>query len=196
MLQRGVRMKRLALLLPLIGIILVASASPAWAYYAPKQNTAYIYIGTSNGWAQWAGPSDPLSVIKHTDAIPHGWPVVVSYTWVDGEIGARLAPAVLRETLSFRKQGGGWTFAVTDPAKTVKYWSPEYQWDATKYPGIWAMDWCVPLGKLKPGSYSGWTRDQALGPVPSWLDAGGNLVTTVTWLKPWDNLYKHTFKVK
>jgi len=189
-------MKRLAVLVLLTGVILAASATPAWAWYAPKQNTAYIDISTPKGWVEWAGPSDPLSVVAHKDAIPRGWPVVVSLTWLDGEIGARLAPAVLNETLSLKRSGGGWKFAITDPAKSVKYWSPAYQWDTVKYPGVWAMDWWVPLGKLTAGTYTGWTKDRALGPVPSWLDANGNVVTTVTWQEPWNNTFNHTFKVK
>jgi len=189
-------MKRLAVLVLLTGIVLAASAAPAWAWYAPKQKTAYVTLSKAKGWVEWAGPSNPLNMIQHKDAIPRGYRVVAGMTWLDSEVGAKIAPAVLRETLSFKKKGGGWSFAITDPAKTVKYWSPAYQWDPATLPGVWALDWWVPLGKLKPGTYTGWMKDQALGPVPSWLDDQGNVVATATWLKPWKNQFKHSFTVK
>lgn len=191
-------MNRLSILVVLVLLGAAVLCAPAAAWYAPQTNTAYIDVaGPSTGWWEWGGPDHPTTKIKHpTDPIPAGWNVVLAKTWLDAETGAKIAPLAFRDTYSFKRTGGGWKMAAVNPAKTVKYWSPAYQFDAAAYPQEWACDWWVPFGKLAKGTYTGWERDMIPSPLPAWLDDQGNVLAQPTWVQPFDNTYKYTFTVK
>jgi hypothetical protein len=179
-------------------IVAAAAAGPAGAWYAPQPKTAYIDVAVpGSGWWEWAGPSHPTEKIKHaTDPIPSGWPVSLAMTWLDTKTGAALAPLGIRDTFSFKQKGGSWKLAVLDPLKTVKYWSPAYQFDAAAYPNEWGSDWWAPLGKLRKGTYAGWVRDMTPSAVPGWLDDSGGVLAEPVWIPAWDHTYGHTFTVK
>lgn len=189
-------MKRLVLLLALSLLALGVAAAPALAWYDVHPRTAYVTTVFAPGWDEWAGPSDPLNTIHHNGPIPHGWNVVVAVTSVDGEMGAKLAPAVIINTFSLRKVGGGWSRAVTNPVRAAKYWSPVYAWDPVGAPGLYGEDWFVPLGKLAKGKYQGWGRLQTLAAYPTWTDENGNLVTDPVWMPKENIKVKHTLTVK
>jgi hypothetical protein len=188
-------MKRLLLLSVFVVVVLGVAAAPALAWYNPKLNTAYVTTFTS-GWDQWNGPSDPLNATHHTGAIPHGWSVVLGMTWGDSETGAKLAPIEFLHTFSLHKVNGTWSRKITDPVRTVRFWSPAYEWDSVGSPGIWASDWWVPLGKLAKGTYKGWAREQVLSTFPTWTDDTGALVTDPIWLPAYNTKWSHTFRVK
>jgi hypothetical protein len=187
-------MKRLVLLLALSLLILGAVAGPAVAWYDVKPHTAYVTTYQAKGWDEWTGPG-PFDTTHHKGAIPHGYKVVLGMTWIDSELGAKLAPVEFLHTFALIKVGGAWSRGVLDPGKTVRYWSPAYEWDAAAEPGLWAEDWWVPLGKLAKGTYTGWARERVLSSYPTWTDESG-LVTDPIWLDKFDTTWKHTFTVK
>jgi hypothetical protein len=191
-------MKRLPIVILLVLFALAVSCAPAGAWYAPQPQTAYIDVaGPSTGWWEWGGRDHPTTKIAHaTDPIPHGWNVVLTKTWLDSQTGVKLVPLAIRDTLSFKQVGGKWKLAALDPLKTVKYWSPPYQYDAAAYPNEWASDWWVPLGKLAKGTYAGWVRDMVPSAMPGWLDDSGAVLAEPVWLQPWDDTVQHKFTVK
>jgi hypothetical protein len=187
-------MKRSLLLLVLVLLVLGVAAAPALAWNNVQPNTAYITT-FSGGWDSWNGPADPYGTTHHTEAIPHSYKIVVGLTWQDSQTGARLAPVALLHTFAFHKVNGTWSKTVTDPLRAVRYWDDAYVWDSVKYPGVWAIDWWVPLGKLAPGTYKGWVREQAISEYPTWTNDTG-LVTDPNWIAPYSVKYKHTYTVK
>jgi hypothetical protein len=189
-------MKRLLLMLVLVLLLMVLVVAPALAWYAPKPHTAYVSPFDKTGWAEWAGPSDPLNVIAHTGAIPHGWEVVVSLTWLDSQTGARLAPIVLQHTFSFSKVNGAWSKKALSPQRAVRFWSPAYEWDAVGAPGLYGSDWWVPLGKLAKGTYKGWFKEQIVSEYPTWVDENGTILTDPIWNPASSARLQRTFTVK
>jgi hypothetical protein len=191
----GGAMKRLLLLLALVLLTLGVVAAPALAWDHIQLNTAYI-TSFRSGWDSWNGPSDPFGTTHHTGAIPHSWKVVVGLTWMDSQTGAKPAPVEMLHTFAFHKVNGTWSRAVTDPLRAVKYWDAAYEWDSVTYPGVWAIDWWVPLGKLAPGTYKGWVRQQVISQIPTWMDNNGAIVTDPIWVKAYSVKYAHTYTVK
>jgi hypothetical protein len=187
-------MKRLLLLLALVVLALGVTAAPALAWSHIHIHTAYISAYAA-GWDEWNGPTDPLGLTHHTGAIPHTWPVVLGLTWLDSQTGARLAPVEMLHTFSLHKVNGTWSKKVLNPVRAVRFWDSVYEWDAVRYPGVWAVDWWVPLGKLTKGTYKGWVREQVLSSYPTWLGDSG-LVTDPIWSPAYNTKWSHTFKVK
>jgi hypothetical protein len=173
-------MKRFLLVLACAAALLGLLAAPASAWYAPQQHTAYItsYVpytddGVTYSWAEWAGPSDPYGIIDRSGPIPHGYNVVVTREWFDSRLGATLIPAEYFTAMAVSRSSGCWSFAITKAACGLRYWSPAYEFgdEAGGFPvGTWARDWWVPLGKLRPGTYSGWVTQFAPRAFPSWFD--------------------------
>ena len=83
-----------------------------------------------------------------------------------------------------------------DPARTVRYWSPPYEWDAAQMPGVWARDWWLPLGKLGKGTYTGWVRERVIAKFPTWLDENGNIQADPVWQPKFDMKFRQSFTVK
>jgi hypothetical protein len=187
-------MKRLLLLLVLSLMILGVAAGPALAWYDIKPHTAYVTTYQVKGWDEWTGPG-PFDTTFHKGAIPYGYKVVLGVTWMDSELGAKLAPVEFLHTFALRRVGDTWSRSALDPGRTTKYWSPAYEWDSVGEPGVWGEDWWVPLGKLARGTYTGWARERVMGPYPTWLGDTG-LVTTPIWQPKFDTTWKHTFTVK
>jgi hypothetical protein len=171
-------MKRFLLVLVLTVALLGVLAVPASAYYAPQQRTAYItsYVpytdaGVTYSWVEWAGPSDPYTIIDRSGPIPHGYKVVVTREWFDSRLGATLIPAEYFTTMSISRSTGCPSFKITKAACGLRYWSPAYKTGDPGVPvGTWARDWWVPLGKLPPGDYSGTVTQFAPRAFPSWFD--------------------------
>jgi len=115
-------MKRLVLVIALCLLVLAAAATPALAWYAPQERTAYIdgYF-QPKGWLEWAGPDDPLSLVVHRgDPIPAGWPVYVCVSWVDFKYaGAVQVPSRMFNEAAFARDGGGWTWEAIGPRTPV-----------------------------------------------------------------------------
>jgi hypothetical protein len=188
-------MKRLLILLVLVLLALGVIAAPASAWSHIQPHTAYI-TPFSAGWDSWNGPSDPLGLTHHTGAIPHDWKIVVGLTWMDNQTGARLAPVELLHTFSFHKVNGTWSKSVTDPVRAVRFWDKAYEWDAVGSPGVWAIDWWVPLHKLAPGTYKGWVRERAISEYPTWMNDSGAIVTAPIWLPAFNTKWTRTYTVK
>lgn len=191
-------MKRLSILTLLALVCLAAVAAPASAWYAPEEHTAYIDIaGTPTGWIEWAGPGDPSGVIVHQDdPIPYDWEVVVVTTWRDAESGARLAPLVFDYTAAFKRSQGPWGFRILNQERAQRCWSPAYQCDPALEPQVWARDWCVRLGQLPRGGYTGWIKECVPSAFPTWMDQTGAVLAAPVWLDARVCTYKHTFAVK
>lgn len=189
-------MRRLLLLLVVTMLALGVVAGPAAAWYAPKAHTAYVSPFDKSGWAEWAGPSDPLNAIPRTGRIPHGWNVVISLTWMDSETGAKLAPIVFDHTFKFSNASGTWSKKALSPWRTVRFWSPAYAWDSVGSPGFFASDWWVPLGKLARGTYKGWVRETVVSAYPTWVDDQGALVADPIWSPGYSVKWARSFKVK
>lgn len=189
-------MRRFLLILVLVLVVTAVVAGPASAWYAPKAHTAYVTIFLKTGWDEWAGPSDPLNMISHTGAIPHGWKVVMKMSWADSETGARLAPLLFDRTLAFSKVKGSWSLKVLKPQKAVRFWSPAYEYDAATRPGVWARDWWVPLGRLAKGRYKGWVREQVVSEFPMWLDDNWNVLSDPVWSPAYTTTFSRSFRVK
>ncbi len=170
-------MKRYLLVFVLAAACLGLFAAPASAFYAPQQHTAYIPYwiqGEGGGWLEWAG-TGPYDIIDHTGVnnvpIPHDYKVVVTAEWFDTRLGATLIPAEWFHTMAISRSTGCWSFAITRAACGLRYWSPAYKWDpAAPDDQTWARDWWVPLGKLRPGHYSGWVRESVPRAFPTWTD--------------------------
>jgi len=188
-------MKRVVLLLVLSLVILGVVAGPALAWYDIKPHTAYVTTYQIKGWDEWTGPG-PFDTTHHEGAIPHGYKVVLGVTWLDSQLGAKLAPVEFLHTFALHKVNGAWSVRALDPTRTVRYWSPVYEWDAVGSPGVWGDDWWVPLGKLAKGTYAGWVREQVLSSYPTWVDENGAIVTEPIWLPKYDTKWSHTFTVK
>ena len=189
-------MKRLLLVLVLCLLALGVVAAPALAYYAPKAHTAYVSIFDKSGWGEWAGPSDPGKMIVHTGPIPHDWNVVVRSTWLDSETCARLAPIVFQRTFSFSKVNGTLSEKVLNSQRAVRFWSPVYVFDAVNYPGGYARDWWLPMGKLAKGEYRGWVKEQVVSDYPTCMDPDGAIVTDPIWSAKYTHKFPRTFAVK
>jgi hypothetical protein len=190
-------MKRLPLVFVLVLSCSAAVATPAWAWYAPEPHTAYIDVtGAPGEWDEWAGPDHPLDVIVHEkDPIPCGWEVVVRTTWLDGESGARLAPLVFDYTAAFKRANGPWGFRLLSPARALLCWSPPYQTEPSADPRLWARDWCVRLGQLPRGGYSGWVKESVASVFPTWIDETGAVLDAPVWRDAHVITSKHTFCV-
>jgi hypothetical protein len=165
-------MKRLLLLLALTIVVFALGASPAYAWLAPQHDTAYISpYSNPVGWVEWVGNSNnPFATVDHTDAIPHGWNVVVAVTWADLRLGATLVPCEVFHTLSIAHTTGCPTYKLPTAASALRYWSRPYQWDSSADPKVWARDWWVPLGKMPAGDYTGLVREWAPRAFPTWID--------------------------
>ena len=189
-------MKRLLLVLVLCLLALGVVAAPALAYYAPKAHTAYVKPFQKSGWNEWAGPGDALTMIAHTGAIPHGWNIVMGYTWLDSETGAKLAPIVFQNTFSFSQVKGTWSKKVLKSQQAVRFWSPAYSWGAASLPGAYGSDWWVPLGRLAKGTYKGWVKQQVVSAYPAWMEPNGSIVTDPIWSAAYSVNWPRSFTVK
>ncbi len=188
-------MRRLLLLSVLVLLGLGVAAAPALGWSHIQLNTAYITAYTG-GWDTWNGPTDPYGTTHHTGAIPHTMKIVVGMTWMDSQTGAKLAPVAMLHSFAFHKVNGTWSKQATNPLRAVRFWDTAYVWDSVKYPGVWAIDWWVPLGKLAPGTYKGWVREQVISQFPTWMDNSGAIVTDPIWIAPYSVRYAHSYKVK
>lgn len=163
-------MKRFIVVATLCLLALGVAAPPAFAWYAPKQQTAYIDgLYAPTGWEEWGGPDDPYGLIHHEDPIPTGWEVVVATSWFDFKPGgAGLAAGGEVNSFSLAREGG--------PVKSVtgmssaRFWSPVYAMG--ELPGAYARDWWVSIGvagsaALPAGHYSGWFRSIVPRAVPT-----------------------------
>ena len=187
-------MKRFLLVLACAAALLGLLAAPASAWYAPQRHTAYItsYVpytdaGVTYDWAEWAGPSDPYGIIDRSGPIPSGYKVVVTREWFDSRLGATLIPAEYFNTMAVSRSSGCWSFAITEAACGVRYWSPAYEFGDDFPVGTWARDWWVPLGRLAPGHYSGWVTQFAPRAIPSWMDWDNWVIRPPrhpVWLQP------------
>jgi hypothetical protein len=193
--RKGRAVKRLLLLLAACLVVIGVIAGPAGAYYNPKPNTAYVFVFDNRGWDEWVGPG-PTDTMHHTGAIPRGFRVALGTMWADGQFGARLAPAEFLHTYSLQRAQGGWARRALDPGRTVRYWSPVYQPDASQMPGVWARDWWVPLGNLATGSYTGWVRERTVAAYPTWIDENGNVLSDPVWLPKYSMKWQQLFTVK
>jgi hypothetical protein len=192
----GATMKRLLLLLALVVVVLGLIAAPAYAFYAPQHETAYIdaYF-QPRGWVELVGPDYRLVV--HVGApIPRDWPVVVAISWLDARPGAEQIPAHEHDLFTFTRTTGGPKYSVDTLAESRKYWSPIYLWDPVNLPGIYARDWWVPLGTLPPGTYTGAYHTWADEPFPTWTDEDLNLLEAPVLYPVWDVTVPHTFRVQ
>ena len=172
-------MKRVLLIVVLVAACLGLFVAPASAFYAPQKHTAYItsFVGAVDpdtgqwvDWVKWNGPSDPYGLTEMSGPIPYGWNVVVTREWFDSKLGATLIPTEYFNTMAVSSSTGCWRFAITKAACGLRYWSPAYEFGDDFPAGTWARDWWVPLGKLRPGDYSGWVTQFAPRAIPSWLD--------------------------
>ena len=190
-------MKRLVLVIALCLLVLAAAATPALAWYAPQERTAYIdgYF-QPKGWLEWAGPDDPLSLVVHRgDPIPAGWPVYVCVSWVDFKYaGAIQVPSRMFNEAAFARDGGGWTWEAIGP-RTADCWSPVYLWDP-EVPDLFGRDWWAPMGTLPAGDYSGWFRSFIPRPFPTWSDEEGNQLAVPEMMPTMDETVYHTFRVR
>ena len=119
-------MKRLILMLALSLLILGVVAGPALAWYDIKPHTAYVTTYQPKGWDEWTGPG-PFDTTHHKGAIPYGYKVVLGVTWIDTQLGAKLAPVEFLHTFALHKVNGAWSRRALNPAATVRYWSPAYR---------------------------------------------------------------------
>jgi hypothetical protein len=192
-------MKRLLLVFVFAFALLGLLATPAFAFYASQEKTAYITSFVpydENGvrvadWISWNGGND---VAYHVGPIPHGWNVVVTREWFDARLGATLIPAEYFNTMAISGTSDGspcFSFAITKAACGLRYWSPAYKLDPAGDPQLWARDWWVPLGKLPPGDYSGWVTQFAPHAFPTWMDQYAETAEYLPllhpiWLQPVD----------
>lgn len=191
-------MKGLLIVIVVVAAWAAAFAAPAGAWQAPAQRTAYIDVaGAPAGWVEWAGPDDPLGTIVHgKDAIPHDWEVVVVASRLDGEPGARLAPLVFCYTAAFKRNHGPWGYRLLSHERALKCWGAAYQADPATESRVWARDWCVRLGQLPRGGYTGYVKACVSSPFPTWMDENGTVLDEPVWRDAYVRTYKHTFAVK